>query len=395
MKWRGVGPGAIVAAAFIGPGTVTTATLAGARHGMTLLWALLFATLATIVLQEMSARLGLTTGAGLGHALRAVRGPRWLGITLAALAAMAIVSGVAAYEAGNLTGASLGLESATGVPLRLWIGIGTVVAGLLLWSGRYRWLERVLAGCVAIMGIVFLATAVMVTPHLGDIFAGFFVPRMPAGAELTAMGLVGTTIVPYNLFLHAAAVQERFGGPQDLAVARLDLVLAIGLGGVVSAAIVVTASAGLGGGPVESAADMAGQLEPLLGPWARVAFATGLAAAGVSSAITAPLAAAYTVLDTRGHGRDIRRAEARVVWAACVVLGGVIAFTAVRPIPLILFAQVVNGLILPGVTVVLLIAMNDRSRLGAQVNGWKGNLAGGIVAALTLVLGLRAVVGAF
>jgi Mn2+/Fe2+ NRAMP family transporter len=384
----------IVAAAFIGPGTVTTATLAGARHGTTLLWALLFATVATIVLQEMAARLGLATGAGLGHALRAVRGPRWLGIGLATLAATAIVSGVAAYEAGNLTGASLGLESATGLPLRFWIGSGTVVAGVLLWSGRYAWLERVLAGCVAVMGVVFLTTGVMVAPHLGDIVAGAFVPTLPTGAELTALGLVGTTIVPYNLFLHAAVVRERFEGPDDLAQARWDLVLAIGLGGLVSAAVVVTASAGLGGGAVASATDMATQLEPLLGSWARVAFAIGLAAAGVSSAITAPLAAAYTVLDAREQGRDLRRPEARIVWAGCVLLGGVIALAAVRPVPLILFAQVVNGLILPLVTVVLLVAMNDRARLGAHVNGWKGNLAGGVVAVLTFVLGFRAVAGA-
>ena len=77
------------------------------------------------------------------------------------------------------------------------------------------------------------------------------------------------------------------------------------------------------------------------------------------------------------------------------MLGAGIALTAVRPVPLILFAQVVNGLILPLVTVVLLVAMNDRARLGAHVNGWKGNLAGSVVAVLTLVLGVRAVLGAF
>jgi Mn2+/Fe2+ NRAMP family transporter len=382
----------VVAAAFIGPGTVTTATLAGARYGVTLIWALLFATVATIVLQEMSARLGLATGAGLGQALRTVGGPRWLGGALAALAATAVVSGAAAYEAGNLSGAGLGLESITGVPLRAWAGLGAVVAGLLLWSGRYRWVERVLAGCVAVMGAVFVATAVLVAPHLGALLRGALVPHVPTGGDLTVLALVGTTIVPYNLFLHAAAVRERWQSPDDLPAARLDLVLAIGLGGIVSAAVVVTAAAALEGGNVESASDMAHQLTPILGDWAGHAFALGYAAAGISSAITAPLAAAYTLLDALGRGRDVRAALPRVVWGSCVLFGAAAALSAVRPVPLIFVAQVVNGIVLPLVAVVLLVAMNDRRRLGAHVNGIAANLLGGIVVLLCIVLGVRAVV---
>ncbi len=111
----------------------------------------------------------------------------------------------------------------------------------------------------------------------------------------------------------------------------------------------------------------------------------------MSSAITAPLAAAYTVLDTLGRGRDVRRPTARLVWGGCVVVGAVTALASVRPVPLIVLAQVVNGLVLPIVAVVLLVAMNDRRRLGDHVNTWRGNVAGGIVALLCTVLGLRAV----
>ncbi len=389
--WRGLGPGVVVTAAFIGPGTVTTATLAGARHGVTLLWALVFATIATIILQEMSARLGLTTGAGLGHALRAVAGPRWLGIALATLAAAAVISGAAAYEAGNLTGAGLGLEAVTGIPLRGWVGLGVTLAGILLWTGRYRLVERVLAGCVAIMGVVFVATAVLVAPHLGKLVGGAFIPRLPTGAEFTALALVGTTIVPYNLFLHAAAVRERWSDPTDLPAVRWDLAVAIGLGGVVSGAVVVTAGAALDGAEVRSASDMAQQLSPLLGSWASHAFAIGYAAAGISSAITAPLAAAYTLLDALGRGREVRSPIARTVWLTCMVVGAVAALASVRPVPLIFVAQVVNGLVLPIVAVVLLVAMNDRQRLGPHVNSWRGNVAGGVVTLLCAVLGIRAV----
>lgn len=390
-RWRGPGPGLVVAAAFIGPGTVTTATLAGARFGTSLLWALAFATIATIMLQEMSARLGLASRGGLGLALRNMPGPRWWGRSLAALSGVAVVSGAAAYQAGNLTGAALGLEALGGLTVRSWVAIGVLAAGALLWTGRYRLVERVLAVCVAVMGLVFLATAVTVAPHLGEVFRDTFVPALPRGAEWSALALVGTTIVPYNLFLHAAAVNERWNDVGDLPAVRYDLLFAIGLGGIVSMAVVVTASAALGGSTVASASDMARQLEPLLGRWAGYSFAAGYAAAGLSSAITAPLAAAYTVLGVLDRGRDTRQPTARATWMGCIAVGAVAALAGLQPVPLIVFAQLVNGLLLPMVAMVLLLAMNDRRRLGEHVNGWRGNVAGGLVVLLCIVLGVRAV----
>jgi manganese transport protein len=391
-RWHGVGPGVIVTAAFIGPGTITTATLAGARFGATLLWALAFATVATIVLQEMSARLGLATGAGLGTALRTVGGHPLLGLTLAGLAAVAVIGGAAAYEAGNLTGAALGLESITGLPLRTWVALGTLFAGILLLTGQYRLVERVLASCVAIMGVVFLTTAALVAPSLDQVLAGVLVPRLPDNAELNALALIGTTIVPYNLFLHAAVVRERWSQITDLPAVRWDLVLAIGLGGIVSCAVVITASSALDGAAVRSAGDMASQLEPLLGPWAGQAFALGYAAAGISSAVTAPLAAAYIILDTMGRSNDVRAPTARVVWGGCILVGAVAAMLGTRPVPLIFLAQIVNGLVLPIVAVVLLIAMNDRRRLGDHVNSWRGNIVGVAVVVLCTGLGLRSII---
>lgn len=388
-RWRGPGPGLIVAAAFIGPGTVTTATLAGANFGVSLLWALAFATIATMILQEMSARLGLVTGSGLGTALKAV-GPSWIGGTLAGLGVGAVVSGAAAFQAGNLTGAGLGLSGVLGQTPRVWALIGALLAAILLWSGRYRLVERTLAACVAVMGLVFLATAIMVAPGIGDLMGGIVLPSVPADPTLV-IALIGTTIVPYNLFLHAATVRERWSGPEDLPAVRRDLVIAIVAGGIVSGAVVVTASAALGGAPVTSASDMAQQLEPLLGRGASWGFALGFAAAGISSAITAPLAAAYATIDVMGRPRDVRSIPARAVWGGTIAIGAVVALIGFRPVPLIVFAQVINGLILPLVAAVLLIAMNDRARLGSQVNTWKGNVTGVIVVLLCIGLGLRSI----
>ncbi len=395
-RLRDVGPGAAVAAAFIGPGTVTTATVAGARFGVALLWALLFSVLATLVLQEMAARLGLVTGRGLGEAVRARfegRAARW---TAAGLVLGAIVLGNAAYETGNLLGGALGaraLAGGTGSP-RGWALAIAAVAFALLWTGSYRVVERTLVGLVAVMAAVFFVTAAALLPDPSRLAAGLLVPSLPDGdALLVAVGLVGTTVVPYNLFLHASAVRERWAGPDDLPAARRDAAVSIAVGGAASMAVVVTAAAA-GGAEVTDAADMAAQLEPLLGRWAEVFFSAGLLAAGVTSAVTAPLAAAWAAAGVLGWEPDLRSTRLRAVWGVVLGAGAAFAAAGVRPVPAILFAQVANGILLPGVAVFLLVVANDGRRMGAWKNGRLLNLAGGIVVLVTLVLGGRAVAGA-
>lgn len=396
-RLRRIGPGALVAAAFIGPGTVTTATLAGARFGVALLWALGFSVAATLVLQEMAARLGVVTGRGLGEAVRErFENPasRFLAATLVI---SAIVIGNAAYETGNLLGGALGLEALAGGGTRPWALLLGTAAAALLWTGSYRAVERILVGLVALMAAVFVTTAIALFPAVPELLDGLFVPGLPgegAGALLVAVGLIGTTVVPYNLFLHASAVRERWDTPERLPAARLDAAVSILVGGAASMAVVITAASAVGGEDIVNAADMAVQLEPVLGRWARGFFAFGLLAAGLTSAVTAPLAAAYAAAGVLGWQRDLRSARFRAVWMVVLASGMFFVALDVRPVPAILFAQVANGLLLPAVAAFLLLAANDRKRMGRWRNGFALNLLGGVVVLVTLVLGFRAVTGA-
>ena len=394
MRRFRIGPGALVAAAFIGPGTVTTCTLAGVRSGTALLWALVFATVGTMVLQEMAARLGTITGLGLGDALRRRVSSPVARLGVLALVVFAIGGGNAAYQTGNLLGAALGLDIAFAGGTRLWALAVAVMAALLLYTGRYRVIERVLVSLVIGMSVLFVATALAVSPSWSVILGDLLQPRLPPGSAFVALGLVGTTIVPYNLFLHASASAERFteGRPHErLRDARLDLFVAIGLGGLVSMAIVITAAAaGAQGATVESAGGMAAQLSPLLGRWATIVFALGLFAAGMTSAITAPMAAAWAVAGAMGWPRDLRDVRLRAVWGSILVIGVVTALSGVQPLPAILAAQAANGLLLPIIAAFLVFVMNDRGLLGESTNGIRANLAGAIVVAITLALGARA-----
>ena len=395
-----LGPGALVAAAFIGPGTVTTCTVAGARFGPDLLWVLVLASLAAIALQEMAARLGAGARLGLGEALMRLAPNRTARIALAALVLLALALGNAAYEAGNLTGGALGVQALTGgqgdvnrLPALLAL---SGIAGVALFFGRYRALERLLVTLVVLMALAYLGAFVLIRPDLGSLASGL-VPRVPdaPGAWLLAAALIGTTVVPYNLFLHAAAARRRFEGAGAVAAARRDTIVSVGLGGIVSLVILAVAAGALvRGTEVASALDLARAVEPAFGASARILLGLGLLAAGLTSAITAPMATAYAVAELRGGDEAARGRTFRLVALVVVAIGTVIAVSGVRPVTLILVAQAANGLLLPVVAGVLLVVMNRRSLLGERTNGLLPNLAGGAALLLATALGLRALLRA-
>lgn len=407
--FNSLGPAALVTAAFIGPGTVTTCTLAGAGFGYALLWALVFSVAATMVLQEMTARLGIVARRDLGEALHQEfpAGPGRILSVILVISAIGI--GNAAYETGNLLGGVLGMEAILGPVSSKWSGGNSsrilgpllgVVAFFLLYFGSYKRLERVLVTLVVLMSVVFLATTVLIRPPLGEVLRGMFVPGIPAGSMLTIAGLVGTTVVPYNLFLHSAAVQEKWKGGEGLGPARTDIRISILLGGVVSMSIVATSAAAFfgTGHEVSSAADLGMQLQPLLGRWATGFVSAGLIAAGLTSATTAPLAAAYAVTGILGWKKELKSGRFRAVWMVVLLAGIVLSALGFQPVPVIVFAQAANGVLLPVVAVYLMWIMNNRNLLGAHANSVGRNLAGAAVTLVAILLGMKSlgnVIGLF
>ncbi|MBN7798519.1 Nramp family divalent metal transporter [Parahaliea mediterranea] len=395
---RKFGPGLLVTAAFIGPGTITTASSAGAHFGFALLWALLFSLLATIVLQEMAARLGLVTRQGLAEGLRSYFHSPVLGRAAVLLVVAAVGIGNAAYEAGNIAGAALALDLVSPLDSGHWALVIGAAAAVLLFSGHYKVLESALIVLVLLMSAVFLLTAWRVAPSVPAMLEGMFRPSLPPGSVMTVIALIGTTVVPYNLFLHANAVREKW--PSDVPVeralreSRLDTGLSIGLGGLITLAILSTAAAAFFQTGLAFTGDsLAVQLEPLLGPWARYVFAAGLFAGGLTSAITAPLAAAFAVCGALGWRNDLRAPGFRLVWLLVLAIGTAFAALGSKPLAAILFAQVANGLLLPVVAVFLLVVMNHRELLGAQVNGPLANALGGLVVVIATGLGAVKLLG--
>ncbi len=383
------GPSTLVAAAFIGPGTLTTCTIVGVQTAYSLLWAMLFAIVATIILQEMAARLGFVTQQGLGEAFNKQFSKGISRYIVFFLVIGAILVGNAAYEAGNISGGVLGLELMIGELSILPVIIG-IACFLLMYFGQYKWIERILIGLVILMSSCFLVTAILVQPDFGAILKGF-IPSQPEGDSfLLIMAVIGTTVVPYNLFLHASTVSKKWGTENSLKDLRIENAIAIILGGLISILIIITAaSSGHLVEEVKSAKDLAVQLEPVFGQSAKWLMGIGLMAAGFSSALTAPLAAAYAAKGLFNWGDDETDKKFRAVWIIILTIGVLVAVTDVERVLIIKFAQITNAILLPFIATYLLYISNSKKVLGKFTNTLTINILGIIVILITILLSLK------
>ncbi len=393
--FKKLGPGVLVAAAFIGPGTITACSIAGVGFGYALLWAMLLSIIATIILQEMSARVGVITQKGLAEVIRDQLTISWLRYLVMGIILSAIVIGNTAYEAGNISGATLGLQVLFGsnyVPLYPWI-IG-FIAFMLLFLGSYKTLEKVFISLVLMMSVSFVLTALFTKPDIKEMLMGLFIPSIPNDSLFNIIALVGTTVVPYNLFLHASLIREKWNSPDDLKSVRRDTFLSIGLGGLVSIAIIISAAA-INSTEVKDALDLAKGLEPLYGKSAKYLMGIGLFAAGITSAITAPLAAAYVANSCFGWNTKITDFRFRIVWIIVLFIGVISLSFGIRPIVIIQFAQVANGLLLPIIAIILIWIVNKQSVLGDFKNSIWQNVPAIIIIILVIALGAKSIFSVF
>ena len=395
-----MGPGIMVTAAFIGPGTVTLCSLAGVHFGYSLLWAVLLSTLATVVLQDMAPRIGLISQSGLAQLLRSrLKGSLWK-TPILTLIILAIVLGNTAYQAGNIGGGVLGLEALVGALNYSIIGqkinIFPLVLGgiafVLLSQKNDKLLSQILTVMVLFMSCSFVITAWLIKPQLRELLSGLFVPSFPKDSLWTIIGLVGTTIVPYNIFLHASLIHKKWRGVESLSKVQRDTYWSIGLGGLVSLSIVVCA-AGSGIEKINTAVDLAQALSPLYGSMAKLLLGVGLFSAGMTSAITAPLAAAYVACECLGWSTEVHSQKFQLVWRLVLLVGVVLAAVGIKPIALIHMAQVANGMLLFVMAGLVLWMINQQSVMNQHVNTKWQNILGAVVLILSIIVGVKGIDG--
>ncbi|HRE67482.1 MAG TPA: Nramp family divalent metal transporter [Cyclobacteriaceae bacterium] len=375
----------VISAAFIGPGTITTAITAGASFHLSLLWAVVFATIACIMLQEVSARVIISSGLTFGECIDKKFRLGWIKW----LVAFPVLLGCAAYEAGNILGAVSGLALLFPGDVRLFTIVITLVAGWILWRGGSKLISNVMMVLVGIMAIAFAVLAWRVQFSAGELIKASLIPSLPAGSEWIALGLVGTTIVPYNIFIGSAISKG-----STIPLMRIGLIVSVLIGGIITACILL---AGTVAGSFTSFGTLAETLQNDVGIWGAYALGVGLFAAGFSSAITSPYAAsliAGTVLGTK------KNSVIRLVWILVLLTGFIFGISQVKPIPVILTVQALNGLVLPLLTWFLILLVNDKNLVPVQhQHRWWYNGVLLLIFVLTLFIGLnnvdKAIVSAF
>jgi NRAMP (natural resistance-associated macrophage protein)-like metal ion transporter len=378
-----VGPGVITGFAGNEAGGVTTYSSVGAQFGFSLLWLLLVASIGLGVIQEMCSRMGITTGQGLSDLIRERFGVRW---TIIAMLVLIIANGsnvVAEYAGIAASVELLGVPRIVSVPLAA-LGIWTLVVFF-----SYRIVERVLFVLVLAF-IAYPVSVFILKPDWPVVMAGL-VPSLPTSpsALVFALALVGTTITPYLLFYMQASVVDKGVDRQSAAYARVDVFLGAALAGLFAFFIIVVTGTVLypAGIQVTSAEAAAQALVPLAGERAGLLFAVGLFGASLLGAVVMPLSTSYAICEAFGWESGISKnfREAPVfmsLFTLLLVLGAVVVLIpGISLIPLIISAQIANGVLLPIILVFILRLATDRRVMGDAVNGRVTTILGwGVVA---------------
>ncbi|MBP1920423.1 Nramp family divalent metal transporter [Youngiibacter multivorans] len=388
---KNLGPGAIVSATIIGPGTITACTLAGVNFQYILVWTILFSVIATLVLQNISSRIGIATGKGLAELIHDIYKDSYLRFFFAAAVILAIGVGNSAFQSGNMSGAVLGLKAIVDMPTWIWATVIVSIASIVLWTGRSAFIEKIMLVLIVFMVIIFVLTAIAVKPDFRMLFSGF-APTIPKGSILVAIGMVGTTVVPHLLFMHSSLCAKRYEGRNKnnaIKESMFDTNLNLFFVGIISLCVVITGAALFGKGiKVSSGLDMAKQLEPLLGSWAKYVFGAGLFAAGISSAFSAPMSAAYAICGILRWPTNLKDKKFRIIWIVVMLIGYAITASGIQPITVILLAQSFNGVMLPLSAAILMLGANNKS-MGKFKNTHLWNIAGALTIAVTIILAYR------
>jgi NRAMP (natural resistance-associated macrophage protein)-like metal ion transporter len=392
QRIKNMGPGAIVTAAVVGPGTVTTCGLSGYGFGYGLAWALIFSVIAMFIMQLMTSKIGIIGEMGLADSIRKVFAKSPFRIPLFILLIAAIFCGNCAYQAGNVVGASVGLSILFGPYRTLFCIVISGAALAIVLSGNIKYISNALTALVFVMAMVFLLTAFIVGADFTSLLHGMFVPSIPNGAMLNAIGLIGTTLVPYCLYLHASTTaSEKIVDKEDALIdAKYDSVTNAILTAIISISIMIVGhSLAVRGETVKGVADLAMGLEPLAGAGAKAIFSIGIFAAGISSATTAPLAATYVITGILGWSTDLKDKKFRMITTVVFILGCIVAIMGGTPTNIITIAQAVNGVALPLSVCLVVYVANDMNLLGSYKNTGILNGAGAAVFVITLFMAYR------
>ncbi len=384
------GPAFVISVGYMDPGNWGTDIEGGARFGYRLLWVIFLANMMAILMQILAAKLGIATGKSLPEVCRD-RYPRWASIALWATAELAAM----ATDLAEFLGGAVGFNLLFGIPLFPAALLTGIVISLILLLERYgfRKVELVIIGLIAVIGFGYMAEILLAKPPLAAMVRGLVVPSLPVGATLVAVGIIGATLMPHNLYLHSALIQTRVRPSDSLQrkkkIYRLSVVDAlVALNGAffVNAAILVMSATAFSGGKLaEYSLESAHRtLTPLLGPLAGVAFALTLLASGIASSTTATMAGQVIMEGFIHHKMNVWLRRFITMLPTLVIIG-----LGIDPLRILVLSQVSLSFQLPFAVIPLVLFTNNPAVMGPFANSRLTKTLAW--AATAVIIGLNAV----
>jgi manganese transport protein len=399
-QWRSpllfAGPAVIASIAYMDPGNFATNIQAGAKYGYALLWVVLAASVAAMLFQALSAKLGIVTGRNLAEMCREhfpapVVWALWIASEVAAMAT----------DLAEFIGGAIGLSLLLHIPLIVGMAVTAVlVYGLLMFEGRgFRPIELIIGSLVAAIALCYLVEMVIAPVDWAAAGLGSVVPRLPdAGALTIAVGIVGATIMPHAIFLHSGLTQNRAPARNDrerrllLRFSNVEVLAALGVAGLVNMAMVITAASAFHAGhsdvaEIETAYHT---LTPLLGPAAAGLFLAALLASGLSSSAVGTMAGQMIMQGFVGF-----RIPIVVRRLVTMIPAFVVVWLGVNSTNALIISQVVLSIALPAPVIALILFTRRKDIMGAFANSRLTNVAAAFAALVILSLNAVLLLQAF
>ncbi len=393
--WFYFGPAVLVSVGYMDPGNWATSLEAGSRYGYGLLWIVTLSSAMAMLVQVLAAKLGIATGRDLAQLMR----ERYQKRTRYLLLGSAVVA-MMATDLAEFLGVAIALNLLFGIPLLVALLLTFIDVLLILWLGHhsYRWVESFILVFVATIGIVYLLEIFLSHPNPSTVAFRAFVPDatiFSGNALFIAIGILGATIMPHNLFLHSSSVLTRLGANQEnrkriLRLNVIDTVISLGVAWLINGAILVMAAATFFGGTdiVSDISQAYLTLKPLLGNAAATAFGVGLLASGLASSTTGTLAGQIVLEGFFGRAH-INRVSLRLLTRLATMLPAMLAILlSVRPLSLLVLSQVILSLQLPFTLVPLVRFSADKRLMGALVNRPAMNYLAWLIAGFIILLNI-------
>jgi len=386
-----LGPGFLVTVGFIDPGNWATNIEGGSKFGYELLWVITLSTVMLIVIQNMSAKLGIATGKSLAVNIRGRFSP-----PVSAFLGLTIVLACVATDVAELLGGAIGFNLLFGMPL--WAGalLTVLLEVFLIVSQRYHRIETIIIGFLGIIGLCYLVEIVIVKPDWAQLAPALVVPTVNRESIYVAMAILGAVVMPHNIFLHSNVIHSRkWGASEDeklslLRYEKIDTFVAMLMGWVVNSAMIIVAAAVFSRHQivVDSIEQASATLTPLAGPLAGLLFAVALVFAGVGSSVTSSMAEVNVITGFLGKPEDPRTFLYRVSVFITAIPSFMIILLSMDTFRILIFSQVVLSIQLPFTLIPLLMLCRDRNLMGRFKSSRLEFTAAVVISTIVIILNI-------